>query len=430
MKKLVIIMIALMLVLIPVSAKAHGEEETGSKWDGLFGGEDTVEENSTDVVEESTEDVSQDEEVEDINSTEVEDVEVTSEGNVSEVEDILEETEVIKSSVPVANENSSAKKLLFIYVLKDIDTDANTLIQNVEGIQLKSYTDEGITAIVPESQFDTLTTLGFTFLTKEDYNRLIAKEKTIIDYGTRDMNRKQQELSYSELQAAEELAAKELEEAGEIYSNPYTYYFMDTADLPDVSNPSAAYKEASAIVYVSDDELWQTSEKWVSPNNVYAITPSLSSNPTNDDEPVSDCEEHAMTFVQLCRQAGVKATDVRVVTGYVEINNEKYGHAWAQLKVDGEWVNIEPTSGSYYEDGKIYRVDPMDMYFYQDLTYPAVEIWSYFNDEYYVSANGRDAPDDWIISDTAYSAGTTDTSFAGFIQYCISYIEKELYKVL
>lgn len=395
-----------MLVILPASAKAHGEETSVFPF---LGGNNEKTEDIVTKAENSTQDVEIIEVKDSINTTEVE-----------EAQSIIDE---IESSTTVANENSSAKKQLFIYT-----NDADLLLQEIEGIQLKKEFDGGIIAIVPESQFAKLTELGIKFLTVTDYNKKISSEGTIIAYANRNIERERHEVTYNEIKEAEEEAAKKLEELGISEDNPYAYYFIYTDALPDVSTPSAAYSKTSSIYYMSDSDLWGQTEKWISPNQVYELTPSMSVNPTG--QPVSDCEEHAMTFVALCRKAGVKATDVRVVTGYVEINGEKYGHAWAQLKVNDEWVDIETTSGSYVKDNKIYKVTPIDMYFYQDLTYPSLEIWSYFNDEYYVSASGRNAPDDWQIKNTAYSAISTDTSFAGFLQYLYTYIKMEMYKLI
>jgi transglutaminase-like putative cysteine protease len=60
-------------------------------------------------------------------------------------------------------------------------------------------------------------------------------------------------------------------------------------------------------------------------------------------EPSGDCSEHALLFVALARAAGVPA---REVGGLMYMGDEvkAFGwHAWAEVALDGLWVEVDPT---------------------------------------------------------------------------------------
>lgn len=56
-----------------------------------------------------------------------------------------------------------------------------------------------------------------------------------------------------------------------------------------------------------------------------------------------DCTEHALLFVALARSLGIPA---RVVTGLYYMGDHAKafgGHAWAEIVLDGQWVEVDPT---------------------------------------------------------------------------------------
>ena len=156
----------------------------------------------------------------------------------------------------------------------------------------------------------------------------------------------------------------------------------------------------------------------------------MKANPTS--LPVSDCEEHAMCFVAMCRAMGTEPENVRVATGYVEINGKKFGHAWTQLKINDKWLNVEPTSGSYVnENGEIVKSNGLGLYYYNTKIYPSLEVWSYFNDQYYVDSTGGNAPSDWKITETAYAvSGSINPSVQGYITNLINFLQGFIYNLL
>ncbi|MBN1786233.1 MAG: transglutaminase domain-containing protein [Candidatus Methanofastidiosa archaeon] len=159
-----------------------------------------------------------------------------------------------------------------------------------------------------------------------------------------------------------------------------------------------AYIEAVSWTWVSDDVLNGQSEKWLMPNVFLADTPSYPRNPVKGRE-VSDCEEQAYSLVSLLRAYGVPATDVRVVVGEVMVEGDTGGHAWVEILQEGQWLQLEATSGPYWdEDGQtlVSRRGGGFLY-YTTHDYPVVDIWGYFNDVYYYNpVNGvGNAPEYW-----------------------------------
>jgi hypothetical protein len=58
-----------------------------------------------------------------------------------------------------------------------------------------------------------------------------------------------------------------------------------------------------------------------------------------------DCTEHALLFVALARAAGIPARGVHglVYANYGEGGPGLYWHAWAEVKVGDEWIQVDPT---------------------------------------------------------------------------------------
>lgn len=56
-----------------------------------------------------------------------------------------------------------------------------------------------------------------------------------------------------------------------------------------------------------------------------------------------DCSAHAMLFVALARAVGIPA---REVSGFIYLGDEDRGfggHAWCEIVLDGDWVEVDPT---------------------------------------------------------------------------------------
>ena len=329
-------------------------------------------------------------------------------------------------------DEEQVKKQFYVKTSEDFD------ITTIENGQITRKLDDGYIVEIPVTQINELVqNKNVQKIVDENSikNSEMEEQNQIRNaYRERNIKREYLEVKPDEIEAAKEESILKLEELGyDIEDNvlsPYSYYFLDTSSMPATTTIQEAYDESSSIVYLSDKILWEQDEKWVSPNTVFEDTPLINTNPTTGA--VSDCEEHAITFVAMARQQNIPAENVRIATGYVEINNEKFGHAWAQIKLtDGTWMNVEPTSGSYIENNELVEHNALGLYYYKDKTYPVVEIWSYFNDKYYVDSSGSAAPEDWTIQSTSYNVGNEMTpSFAGYFDEIITWAQQEMYLLL
>lgn len=310
-------------------------------------------------------------------------------------------------------------------------------ISKYDNIVVVEKYDDGYIIEFPVTEMGKIASNDYTLKVVDEHSikevREQEQEEIKEQYQEANAEREALEVTPSEIKEAKEIAIVELEKQGititETDGNPFSFYFTSEGNLPTTSTPEEAFEIASDIVYIHDIDLWGTNEKWIPVDEVFTITPTLATNPTGFT--VSDCEEHAMTFVALCREQGVPSTHVRVVTGLVEINDEKFGHAWAQIiNEDGLWQNIEATSGNYIEDGVMIPATSIPYDYYEHRDYPAVEIWSCFNDEYYVDDDGGNAPADWEITATSYAVGSTVTmTWYDDVYIFIDWIENEMYKI-
>lgn len=159
-----------------------------------------------------------------------------------------------------------------------------------------------------------------------------------------------------------------------------------------------AYETAVQWLWVSDQTLNGAPEKWLMPREFLVDTPTDPGNPVRFDA-ASDCEEQANTLVSLIRAEGIGAEYVRVVLGVVDFGGEQGGHAWVELMQDGEWLPLEPSSGSYWDDEEqtvVSRNGTGFKYFSRN-HYPQGEVWAYYNDVYYLDPRdgSGNAPSSW-----------------------------------
>jgi hypothetical protein len=181
------------------------------------------------------------------------------------------------------------------------------------------------------------------------------------------------------------------------YITPEDQAIIALADK--ISESKDVYKMAVQWTYVSDEKLNQATDKWLSPREFLADTPHYSSNPLQGDA-VSDCEEKANTLVSLIRAKGVRPEEVRVVLGEVTFNDIKTGHAWVELLTNGHWLALDPCWGPYWDDkaGNLVRREGVPFDYYAGHTYPVLQVWTYYNDIYYLDprAGSGYAPNSWF----------------------------------
>lgn len=188
------------------------------------------------------------------------------------------------------------------------------------------------------------------------------------------------------------------------YADAITSYLKEN----ELDDKYEIYKAAFSWTWVSDEILNGVDEKWLTPTEFLEETPTYSSNP-DYGEPVSDCEEQANTLASLLIASGeYNESTARVAIGKVEFGNVSGAHAWVEVFEDGEWFPLDPTEGPYYDDDNCSMVSAdvsgIDYDEYLESTYPAVKVWYYYNDKYFmeVGTQNGDAPVFWNKQPESY----------------------------
>ncbi|HIH73884.1 MAG TPA: transglutaminase domain-containing protein [Methanosarcina sp.] len=175
-----------------------------------------------------------------------------------------------------------------------------------------------------------------------------------------------------------------------------------------LDNKYEIYEAATSWTWVSDETLNDKEEKWLTPAEFLNETAIYSSNPVYG-EPASDCEEQANTLASLLiASEEYNESTVRVAIGKVDFGEVSGGHAWVEVYEDGEWFPLDPTDGPYYDDNtsKLVAADSSDIDYdqYRNGAYPAVEIWYYYNNEYFIDLGTYlgNAPVSWNKKPVSY----------------------------
>jgi len=189
---------------------------------------------------------------------------------------------------------------------------------------------------------------------------------------------------------------------------PYADAVTSYLEEHDLDDKYEIYEAALSWTWVSDETLNGVDEKWLTPTEFLEETPTYSSNP-DYGEPVSDCEEQANTLASLLIASGeYNESTVRVAIGKVDFGNVSGGHAWVEVYQDGEWFPLDPTEGPYYDDdnSSIVSVDVSEIDYeeYLENIYPAVKVWYYYNDKYFmeVGKQNGDVPVFWNEQPESY----------------------------
>jgi hypothetical protein len=161
-----------------------------------------------------------------------------------------------------------------------------------------------------------------------------------------------------------------------------------------------AYAAALSWTWVSDTVLHGKEEQWIKPAVFIDMTPGMPTNPVSGM--ASDCEEQAYTLVSILRALGVPAEDVRVAVGLVDAGGgEQGGHAWVEIRYNGRWMQLEATSGPYWDEegGQLMVRKGAPFGYYATHRYPVIEPWGYFNDIYYYNPDTKEgnAPALWKL---------------------------------
>ncbi|SFM78377.1 transglutaminase domain-containing protein [Methanolobus profundi] len=194
------------------------------------------------------------------------------------------------------------------------------------------------------------------------------------------------------------------------YVTPYADAVQDYLDDEDLDDEDEIYEAAVEWIWVSDITLIGKQEEWLTPTEFLEETPDYDSNPV-PGEIVSDCEDQANTLASLLIGSGeYDESDVRVAIGIVNFDGSAGGHAWVEVYEDDEWFPVDATVGPYYDDDEeevIYPDDyeDIDFDYFLDEDYSVVEVWYYYNNEYFIDASSGtgDAPDNWDDVPSSYN---------------------------
>lgn len=192
-----------------------------------------------------------------------------------------------------------------------------------------------------------------------------------------------------------EILRREQPELPEEITSYYQLYI--TPESPVVSQlasgktPQELYQEAVSWIWVDEQTLNRQEEKWLKPEEFLKGTPSYPTNPL-PGKTVSDCSEQANTLVSLMRASGVPAEQVRVVLGKVKFEEQIGGHSWVQIFKDGVWVDLDPTSGPYWDEEKqiLVPAEGLPWYYFKFFPFPVIETWVYYNDVYFYDLETRE----------------------------------------
>ncbi len=158
------------------------------------------------------------------------------------------------------------------------------------------------------------------------------------------------------------------------------------------------YEEAVEWVWIAEEVLNNAEEMWLLPEEFLTKTPYYPTNPSK--QIASDCSEQANALVSLLRASGIPKDKVRVVLGEVDFDGSIGGHAWAQVYHNETWIDLEATSGPYWDEQKNKLVESpgLPLSYYKFFPYPVREIWFYYNDQYYYdfSIKQGNAPSKWL----------------------------------
>ncbi len=187
---------------------------------------------------------------------------------------------------------------------------------------------------------------------------------------------------------------------------PYQLYVTPEADavveLADsLDGVEEIYAEALSWIWVSEEVLFGVEERWLMPEVLLEESPYLPGNPS-PGYVVSDCEDQANALASILIADGYDVENVRVVLGMVDFDGYVGGHAWVEVQEEGRWFTLEATMGPYYDEDLGVVVDSIDVPYgyFKYHTYPALEVWYYYNNEYFLNFEGMvgNAPPSWRAS--------------------------------
>ncbi|WP_406655565.1 transglutaminase domain-containing protein [Methanolobus sp. ZRKC2] len=192
------------------------------------------------------------------------------------------------------------------------------------------------------------------------------------------------------------------------YVTPYEDAILSYLEEEGLDDKYEIYEKAVSWVWVSDMTLTGRQESWLTPSEFLYDSPEYTSNPL-EGSIVSDCEDQANALASLLIASGeYDESSVRVAIGEVSFGDVVGGHAWVEVYEEGRWFPLDATVGPYYDDNKSELVDSdsseTGYYYFRDEGYSVLEIWYYYNNEYFIDIGNRigNAPDNWMSISSGY----------------------------
>jgi len=177
-------------------------------------------------------------------------------------------------------------------------------------------------------------------------------------------------------------------------NHPAISTYVQNEEITDITS---AYNKAVQWTWVSDRTLHNKGDWWLKPRAFLEDTSNKALYPNNPvDDIASDCESQAYTLVSILENIGISKENVRVVIGEVIFSGEKSGHAWVQVYENGNWYELEATSGPYWDDDTNTYVPSqgVGINYFKTRPYPVEKYIAFFNDMYYYH------PDSGLKTDT------------------------------
>lgn len=237
---------------------------------------------------------------------------------------------------------------------------------------------------------------------RDDHFREIKLNRSVVHEDVTDREELLEYLEQKRQEEAEELGGSLISEY-QLYVTPNSPAVQELANTLG-SDIQTIYDEALSWIWVSEEYLNGVPEKWFYPEQFITLTPNLANNPSPGDI-ASDCSEQANTLVSLLIASGYDVDNVRVVLGLVDFDGVSGGHAWAEIYENERWFALEATSGAYFDEttSTLYEAGMMPYTYFKHHTYPAEEVWYYYNNAYFKEIGGTsNAPEHWNKASRSY----------------------------
>lgn len=190
-------------------------------------------------------------------------------------------------------------------------------------------------------------------------------------------------------------------------NHPAVIQYVQQQGIFDVAS---AYATAVQWTWVSDVVMHNKIDWWLKPRAFILDTPNITLYPNSPVEGIaSDCESQAYTLVSIIEATGFPKENVRVVIGTVNFSGEPSGHAWVQIYEQGNWYELEATSGPYWDEDTNTLIDSAGaaMKYFKNYPYPVESYTAFFNDVYYYQPDSgiqsQNLPSHWSTTEKQFS---------------------------